>query len=133
MSTQRIPRPAKRFLYLVFTAVFACPAGAGETYWQHDPNVPGDWFDANNWTAGLPTSHWTSRAYIDNGGTALISSGDAVAGTEYVGYSFAGAVTQTVGTHTVEELQNGRHVAVDGRGGCENLARIEPQPQMMDL
>ncbi len=40
------------------------------TNWQHDPVLPGSWFDANNWSLGLPTP--TLGAAIQNGGTAII-------------------------------------------------------------
>lgn len=78
------------------------------TYWQHDPAEPGEWFDATNWSAGLPgPGTWT---YIDNGGTAVIHAltilggpddwinGEAAASMLYVGDGKGGAVEQASGT-----------------------------------
>ena len=48
----------------------AClPLHAADTYWQHDPATPGDWFDDANWTSSVPTA--ADNAYIDNGGSGL--------------------------------------------------------------
>ncbi|MGB2819828.1 MAG: hypothetical protein WBF17_02515, partial [Phycisphaerae bacterium] len=95
MRTLRVSRRASVFLFPVLLAVVwsaALPASAGQTYWQHDPCTPGDWFDANNWTAGVPTAgDW---AYVDNGGTAEISYGQAEAYGELVGHSGTGTIRQ---------------------------------------
>ena len=71
------------------------------TYWRHDPAAPGDWFDANNWTDGVPAD--VAGAYVDNGGAAEIAgaSADADANALYVGYGDAGAVWQHARTLTV--------------------------------
>jgi hypothetical protein len=76
-------------------------AGSGYTYWQAEPSIAGDWFDAANWTLGVPTAG--NVAVIENGGTAVIDSGTAVAQrTDIGGRALAdggvgGAVIQTGG------------------------------------
>lgn len=47
-----------------------------DSYWQHDPGTPGDWFNPGNWTNGISSS---VAACILNGGKANISSGAAAA------------------------------------------------------
>jgi hypothetical protein len=74
----------------------ALAQGPKSTYWQADPTRPGQWFEAKNWTAGLPGScTWT---YVDNGGTVEMPNSMltvcAVAGMLYVGDTFGGAVEQ---------------------------------------
>jgi hypothetical protein len=80
-------------------AVLLGASGAkAQTLWNN-PGT-GDWFNAANWTAGVPTS--SKNAYIDNGGTAQIAASDAK-GLTYVGYTTntgVGAVIQTGGTNT---------------------------------
>jgi len=76
-------------------------AGSDYTYWQGDPCVPGDWHDAAHWTLGVPTSG--NGAVIENGGTALIDSGTAVAQRTGIGLwalpdrEVGGTVIQTGG------------------------------------
>ena len=53
------------------------------TQWQLDPNLVGNWFDAANWTDGVPTQdQW---AYIRNDGTAAIFGGRAAANSLQIG------------------------------------------------
>ena len=47
---------------IVLAWLLAGPAYGVDTYWQHDPNTPGDWHDPNNWTLSLPDTSYT--AYI---------------------------------------------------------------------
>lgn len=71
---------------LLVVLVFALvPSGAvGEnTYWQHDPATPGNWFDVANWSLGVPGE--LDRGIIQNGGTAEINSGEAFVYDVYVG------------------------------------------------
>ncbi len=79
-------------------------SGAGTagvaTYWQHDPSEPGDWSDPANWTVGVPAHK--GYAYIDNGGTAEIAYGSALAGQINIGTSNAGAVVQSGGAVLAE-------------------------------
>ena len=72
------------------------PLAADDTYWQHDPATPGDWFDVANWNPGLPDED--VKAYIDNGGTAEIASGEPRALDLYVGYDAEGHLEQTGGS-----------------------------------
>jgi T5SS/PEP-CTERM-associated repeat protein len=67
-----------------------------QTYWQ---GSTGDWFNAANWTGGVPGS--ASTADINNGGTAQIISGSAAAIIEYVGDSAVGTLSQSGGSNTI--------------------------------
>lgn len=67
----------------VLAVLIAGPSLATE--WQRGPATPGDWFDPVNWTAGVPTSG--TDAFIPNGGTAQIASGNAEASTLCMGFS----------------------------------------------
>ncbi len=78
---------------VLLTAATSAPAG--DTWWQHDPATPGDWFAPANWNNGLPGSF--DYAYIDNGGTAMITSGTARAGYVLLGENGSGRVVQTGG------------------------------------
>ena len=80
-------------LGMLFLAGSCLPVLGGETYWQHGPGVPGDWFDGNNWTGGIPGDEDT--AYVDNGGTAALSYGLAEAELLYVGHANVGAMVQS--------------------------------------
>ena len=78
------------------------PARGANTYWQHDPATPGDWFDPLNWSLGaIPTDN--DFVYIDNNGTAAVDSGDAPANHMHLGYvtGHSGALTQTGGSTKV--------------------------------
>ena len=70
-------------LCIALTAIGAAPAGALETFWQHDPATPGDWFEASNWTEGVPGLQ--DYAYINNGGEAQIAANSAEADRLYLG------------------------------------------------
>jgi len=82
---------------MVVAAVFSAinSAQAEDTYWV---GTTGDWFHPANWQYKVP--EWFDTAYIDNGGTAEIITGDAQAGPLYVGYSTgnSGNITHTGGT-----------------------------------
>lgn len=87
-------------LCFVIAAGLAISARADDIYWEHEPGTEGGWFETMNWsTCELPTD--ADNAYIDNSGTASISSGDAVAANLYAGYSVSGTVRQSSGTNTV--------------------------------
>src|SRR5687767_2363055 len=61
--------------------------------WDLNPPAAGDWFLATNWSTDVvPIS--SDTAYIDNQGTALISSGTAAASALYLGQSAFGNLTQ---------------------------------------
>ncbi len=84
---------------------------ADETWWQHDPATPGDWFDETNWSAGVPSLE--DSAYVHNSSIAVIAHGNALAkqisimGSTLCPYSLeqfhASTVLQTGGTATVEQ------------------------------
>jgi len=61
-------------VFILVVLAWAIPANAVNTYWQHDPATPGAWEDPLNWTVGFPWFYPTV-AYIDNGGTAQITTG----------------------------------------------------------
>ncbi len=99
-------------------ALCACtvpiPANA-QTYWQHEPATPGGWSVPDNWTAGLPTSG--VDAWIDNGGTAIISSGSAASQNLYLGgdWGTTGTVQQSGGTASIaSDLYLGQYTGSTG-------------------
>ena len=81
---------------LALAVALAAPAGGATTLWQHDPASAGDWFAPANWTVGVPTS--ADKAYVDNAGTAVISSGTAESSYLCAGGAATGVVRQTGGT-----------------------------------
>jgi len=101
MIAKRLPRLAKTSLACLALAGLAVSASADDLYWEHDPaDHPGNWFDTANWsTLALPSS--ADSAYIDNGGTADISSGNATAAYLYAGYSQQGTVKHSAGTNAL--------------------------------
>ncbi len=102
MSTKHLPRAARAFICSFCIAAFVFPANADDTWWQRPARDPGNWFDANNWTDGVP-GRWDS-AHVGNGGEALIATGTAIASDVYLGRDSgqSGTVTQTGGTHEVD-------------------------------
>ena len=87
-----------KYASLVGVALVAVAAGAamaGTTCWQSDPTIPGNWSWPHNWTDGVPERD--DVAHINNGGTAMINDGSAVALRLHVGISRSGAVTQGAG------------------------------------
>ena len=89
------------FLSIMVLSLGAQAWGA-DTYWQHDPATPGDWFDPLNWSLGaIPTDN--DFVYIDNIGTAAVDSVDALANQMYLGHltGHSGALTQTGGSTKV--------------------------------
>jgi T5SS/PEP-CTERM-associated repeat protein len=106
---------------LIIILAFGGPTTAADTYWQVDT---GNWSTGSNWTGGEPYS--STEAYINNGGTALItqsgetcdrlwlgrdsdangtvkmSFGDlTVVGREHVGFNGEARFVQSGGTHSV--------------------------------
>jgi hypothetical protein len=103
------------------------PSASAQTSWTAGA---GDWFDAGNWSAGVPTAATT--ADVANGGTAQIITGAAGVQTlnlggatgagsvslsgatttlsttgAYVGRSGSGTFTQAAGQHSVSNLYVG--------------------------
>ncbi len=98
----RSRRFALSLVCIVLLTSAVVPARAENTYWQHDPSSPSDWFAPGNWTVGVPDS--TDSAIIDNGGTADISSGQATAKYVRVGCdNKTGTMTHAGGDLVVKE------------------------------
>ena len=93
-------RAARPFPAVVLCALLICAATAGpspgQTYWQHDPATPGDSEDPANWTMGVPVSSG-DLAYVDNGGTAVITDGTRTIHTLRVAQSGSGQILQSGG------------------------------------
>jgi hypothetical protein len=64
-------------------------AWADPTYWQTPPDQVGDWFNAANWSNGVPRDE-VYETFIDNGGTARIASGSANASQLWIGNENSG-------------------------------------------
>ena len=80
-------------LSLAVLMLSSTAAQAASTYWQNPGS--GDWFVAANWSVGVPVpGYWV---YVKNGGTALIGSGQAWAGSLYIGDTAPGGVEQSGG------------------------------------
>jgi len=77
------------------------PLRADSTYWSHPPEAAGDWHVQANWSAGVPGAD--DIAYVSNGGTAHLASGQAAALHLVAGYLSPGAVHQTGGSLAVAE------------------------------
>ena len=101
---------------MVVAIALSTPAAAQtlDNQWNHPGPAVGDWFQANRWLVPLlPDS--SDVVAIDNGGTAEIAVGDAVAGTLYVDFNNAltsDVLLMTSGTLTV----GGFFVGHDGNG-----------------
>jgi outer membrane autotransporter protein len=79
--------------------IWGLGAGASaQTSWTNP--AAGDWFNAGNWTAGVPNSG-TVVTTITNGGTAEIKVGGADAGSSTPG------ATLTIGNGSTLDLQTG--------------------------
>jgi len=71
---------ASRLILIAVSVAMLTVASRADTYtyWQHDPNTPGDFGDPDNWTSGVP--EYGDTAWINNGGTAVIDSGSFTTG-----------------------------------------------------
>ncbi|MBE3070200.1 MAG: hypothetical protein IMZ66_08175 [Planctomycetes bacterium] len=85
----------------VLAAAGSASAAHRYTYWQADPAVPGDWFEAAHWTDGVPVPG--VYAMIDNGGAAEILEGAANTIQLRLGEAASGAVRQTGGVTTITD------------------------------
>jgi hypothetical protein len=101
MEARRLKKAVIIGCALVATGLAAQNAQADDTYWILPPPAVDDWFEATNWTLGVPNS--SDYAYITNGGEAWIAAHDAEAYYLYLGYDTgeSGALTQTGGTNTL--------------------------------
>jgi hypothetical protein len=85
---------------LLLAAGLTASARAGTVNWQHPATLEGDWFAPENWSSlALPTV--SDSAYIDNGGTVLISTGSATACYVYAGCNVSGTVCQSGGSNVI--------------------------------
>ncbi len=84
--------PALFLLSLATAGILLGTAQAAQqTFWQGPPGTVGDWFEAANWTDGLPTDgDYQNIATIDNGGAARVAAGTAKSGQLYLGETLAG-------------------------------------------
>ena len=57
--------------FMVSIVLLLAGFAPADTYWQ---GTTGNWSTGSNWTSGEPTS--SDYAYINNGGTAQITSGN---------------------------------------------------------
>ena len=95
-------------------------AAGQQTWWQRPAGEPGSWFEAANWTSGVPTSG--VDAMVDNGGTALVG-GAAAVHVLYVGYDGSGTVLHTDGTLTSSSKYGGINLGYSsGTSGAYELS-----------
>ncbi|MFB3893323.1 MAG: beta strand repeat-containing protein, partial [Phycisphaerae bacterium] len=107
----------KHALTELIVCAMAVPLSAATTYWQADPSTPASWLDPANWTAGVPFAG--QDACLDNGGTALISSGTAAAQYLYTGFAASGTVWQAGGDASYGYIYLGNNA---GSSGYYNLS-----------
>ena len=84
-----------------------------ETHWQRAAADPGDWFDGTNWNGGLPAESVVT--WIDNGGTAEIDGGVALADEVLVTGSGDSGLTLSDGEAVFD---SGPYVAGDSGTSC---------------
>jgi hypothetical protein len=117
MCKTSLRRSAGRWgLALLFGACAQVHLGAAPTSWN-PTNSNSSWFNATNWSAGVPTS--ADDAFVNSGTTAVIQGNTpAVADNVYID---SGGVT--VGNITAGTLNVDGEVAVsaNGSGGALNL------------
>jgi len=103
----------------------AFPAAADNTSWQYPLSVPGEWNQPSAWSNGVPGPD--DSAYIDNGGTATLASGDsAYADFLHVGNLGSGNYLQTGGTATFSATTSGlRHVYVGAEIGSTGVVTVQ--------
>jgi len=119
-----------------FAAAIAILSSAGaswsqSTYWQV---TTGSWSASSNWTNGMPLSSGT--AYIDNGGTATITS-NATCGGLYVGYNGrtagAGAIVMTGGSLSIPLTYDYEGVGYEGTGTLTQSGGTNANSGELDL
>jgi uncharacterized repeat protein (TIGR01451 family) len=104
----RNPRSAACFAALAF----ALPAVAGaQTLWT---GTTGSWFDAGNWSAGVPGASTDAR--IDNAGTCQIASTGASAHSVLLGYDVPDSGTLDVGSNATLDVAADLAVGYGGTG-----------------
>ncbi|HET7924341.1 MAG TPA: hypothetical protein VFL30_05545 [Rhodanobacteraceae bacterium] len=104
----RNPRGAAAFAALAF----ALPAAAGaQTLWT---GATGSWFDAGNWSAGVPDA--SADARIDNTGVCEIASTGAAARTVILGFDVADSGTLEVDASATLDVAADISVGYGGNG-----------------
>jgi len=91
---------------IICSAVANSASAVEETNWQGQPKVPGDWFDAENWTNSVPTAEVIARVAAN--GTARVDSGLAEANVLEIGipgYATSGTLVQTGGVVRALDVQ----------------------------
>jgi len=114
-----------KFLAIVFSsailslALASLHASALDTYWQDGTGL---WSDPNNWTVRVPISG--DNAYIDNGGTAQITS-DSTASYLRIGSDNTGYIVQGGGKFTTSGVYVATHLATSVGGYTLNNGQLE--------
>lgn len=103
----RHPRSAAVLAALVFI-----PAAAGaQTVWT---GATGSWFDAGNWSAGVPDA--SADARVDNAGTCTIDAAGAVAHSVLLGFDAADTGTLAAGSGATLDVAADLAVGYGGSG-----------------
>jgi fibronectin-binding autotransporter adhesin len=107
--SSRRPALAAVLIGFSFITVIAAPPARADSVWNVSA---GNWSVATNWSGGQPTSD--STAYIVNGGTATVSTTNAVCGTLSLGGSAAsGTVLMSGSSLNATQVEN---VGDSGKG-----------------
>ena len=85
-----------------------------QSQWQGDPNIPGNWSGAGNWTPG--ESGLGEPAHIDNGGVAQVTDIDEICSDLFLGTALGDA-----GTLEVLSGQLNANMLFVGAGGTGSL------------
>ncbi len=107
MST-RNPRSAAILAALAF--LFPAAAGA-QTIWT---GSTGSWFDAANWSAGVPDA--SADARVDNAGTCTVDASGAIANSVILGYAAADSGSLGVGSGATLDVAADLSVGYGGNG-----------------
>ncbi len=70
-------KPSSLVNLIIASIVVLVSGTASANSWVHDPAFPGEWFNPDNWSLHVPGPSPGQGGSISNGGTALISSGEA--------------------------------------------------------
>ena len=96
----------------VAALVLALPAAAGaQTVWT---GATGSWFDAGNWSAGVPDA--SADARIDNTGTCTVASTGAAARSVTLGFDATDSGTLDVDTSATLDVAADLSVGYGGNG-----------------
>ncbi len=98
MKRQTAARAVRAWAGVALVAIgtiVTAAARADDTYWKLSPPAAGDWSAPANWTASVPGA--SDDAFIENGGTAVISTGTVHANDVNAGFAGTGSVVHTGG------------------------------------